>query len=118
MSSMPSNAIQILSSVDSGVIPQNLPLPSRERSPNLTIHRRTASHHGDALRTLGHAAEYLVSSRAFSIEQPETMADREAAQILVGLSRQVFEEYARINSQHHSVIDWIMNRAARIYGAA
>jgi hypothetical protein len=118
MSSMPSNAIQTLPPVDSDVIPQSLPLPSWQRSPDLTIHRRTASHHGDALRMLGHAAEYLVSSRAFSIEQPKTMADREAAQIVVGLSRQVFEEYARINSQRHPVTDWIMKRAVRIYGAA
>jgi len=114
---MPSNAIPILPSVDSDVIPQTLSVSSWQRSSDLTIHRRTASHHGDALRTLGHAAEYLVSSRAFSIERPETMADREAAQILVGLSRQVFEEYARINSQHHPVTDWIMKRAVRIYGA-
>ena len=89
-----------------------------QRAPDLTVHRRTVSHHGRALRTLGHAAEYLVNSRAFSIERPGTIADSEAVRILMRLSREVFEEYAAITSQHHTVTDWIMNRAIRIYGAA
>ena len=71
-----------------------------------------------ALRTLGHAAEYLVNSRASSIERPVTGEDREAVRILMRQSREVFEEYAAITSQQHPVVDWIVNRAIRIYGAA
>ena len=118
MSSTPSSAIPRLSSLDSDVMPQSLSLSSWRRTPDLTIHRRAVSHHGHALRTLGHAAEYLITSRAFSIERPETIADREAVQILMRLSREIFEEHAAITSQHHPVTDWIMNRAIRIYGAA
>jgi hypothetical protein len=118
MSSTPSGAIPRSSSVDSDEKPQSLSLSLWQRAPDLTVHRRTVSHHGRALRTLGHAAEYLVNSRAFSIERPGTIADSEAVRILMRLSREVFEEYAAITSQHHTVTDWIMNRAIRIYGAA
>src|SRR5438309_1364373 len=55
----------------------------------LTIHRRTASHHGSTLRTLGHAAEYLAASRAACIEVVDAAAEREAIHILMRLSRQV-----------------------------
>ena len=99
-------------------MPKSLSLSSWQRCPDLTIHRCTVSHHGQALRTLGHAAEYLVNSRAFSIERPVTREDREAVRILMRQSREVFEEYAAITSQQHPVVDWIVNRAIRIYGAA
>jgi hypothetical protein len=87
-------------------------------SGNVTIHRLTESHHGGTLRTLGHAAEYLIATRAIAFDQPETKADREALRILRELSRRVFDEYAERSRQHHPVTDWIMSQAVRVYGSA
>lgn len=81
-----------------------------------TIHRRTKSHHGAALRILGHAAEYL-SARPFAVESPDA-GDLKAAHILMRLSREVFDDYASSTRRHHPVADWIMDQAVRIYGAA
>lgn len=85
---------------------------------SLTVLSQSRSHHGDSLRMLGHAAEYLVDSRMFSPEIPETMGDREAVHILMRVRREVFDEYAVIADRRHSVTDWGMGRAVRIYGAA
>jgi hypothetical protein len=90
---------------------------SRYGVPDLTIHRRSVSHHGDTLRILGHAAEYLINSRLFSPEIMES-DDREAIRILTCLSRQVFDEYAVISSHHHPIADWVMGKAVRVYGTA
>jgi hypothetical protein len=90
---------------------------SSEKRRQLTIHRRTISHHGSTLRILGHAAEYLTDLQTLSIESPDA-GDCEAIHILMRLSREVFDEYAQLTRQHHPVTDWIMNRAIRVYGAA
>jgi hypothetical protein len=104
---------------DPGVLPRSLSIGSpRYSQPDLTIHRRTESHHGRALRTLGHAAEYLVDTRSTSISRAEAAADQQAVRILMRLSREVFEEYAALTMHHHPVTDWVMSRAVRIYGAA
>lgn len=84
----------------------------------MTIHRRSSSHHGDTLRKLGHAAEYLVNSRMFSPEIVETAGDREAVHILMRLSSEIFDEYAIIGTQRHPIADWVMETAVRMYGAA
>ena len=81
-----------------------------------TIHRRSRSHHGATLRTLGHAAEYL-ATRSFSIESPDA-GDRQAIHILIRLSREIFDDYASLTQRHHPVTDWIMGQAVRLYGAA
>ena len=91
---------------------------SRCQYPDLTIHRHTETHHGRTLRTLGHAAEYLVDSRRFSIGPYDTRAENEAVHILMRLSRDLFEEYAVLASPYHPVTDWIMSKAVRVYGAA
>jgi hypothetical protein len=62
-------------------------------SPDLTIHRVTATHHGRTLLMLGHAAEYLVDTRRF-LQATVSDSDNEAVHILMGLSRSVFDEYA------------------------
>jgi hypothetical protein len=104
---------------DPGVLPRSLSIGSpRCGDPDLTIHRRTSSHHGRALRTLGHAAEYLVNTRSTSSTRAEVEVDRQAVRILMRLSREVFEEYATLTMHNHPVTDWVMNRAVRIYGAA
>ncbi|MBS1822236.1 MAG: hypothetical protein JST61_09715 [Acidobacteria bacterium] len=82
----------------------------------LTIHRRSRSHHGATLRTLGHAAEYL-AARSFT-GNVHSASDREAIHVLMRLSRDVFDDYARLTRRHHPVADWIMGQAVRIYGAA
>ena len=91
--------------------------PEPAKEPLRTIHRRTDSHHGSTLRTLGHAAEYLAASEPSPLEHRDA-GDPEAIHILMRLSREVFEEYVRMTQRHHSVIDWMMNQAIRIYGAA
>lgn len=91
---------------------------SRCRYPDLTIHRQTETHHGRALRTLGHAAEYLVDSRRLSLGPFDSCAEREAVHILMRMSREIFGEYATLTSPRHPVTDWIMNKAIRAYGAA
>lgn len=109
--------------------PAPAPLPSRskiaasvtsikESDRKLTIHRRTSSHHGRTLRILGHAAEHLTSSINFSRDNHDTAATLEAIHILLRLSREVFDDYARTNDQHHPVADWLMRQAVRVYGAA
>jgi hypothetical protein len=62
-------------------------------APDLTIHRITETHHGRTLLLLGHAAEYLATSRFLS---GKTMsgAEEEAIHILMTLSRRVFDEHA------------------------
>src|ERR1700754_2198942 len=83
----------------SEALPQSLSVGvSGSRYPDLTIHRQTKSHHGRVLRTLGHAAEYLVDSRRFSIDPCDLHAEQEAVRILMRLSREVFEEYAILTS--------------------
>jgi hypothetical protein len=61
---------------------------------DLTIHRLTRSHHGRTLLMLGHAAEYLVDSRRYLAYGKATDSDNEAVHILMGLSREVFNDYA------------------------
>jgi hypothetical protein len=63
-------------------------------APDLTIHRVTGTHHGRTLLMLGHAAEYLVDSRRFLRRAAVNDSDNEAIHILMGLSRNVFDEYA------------------------
>ena len=63
-------------------------------APDLTIHRVTGTHHGRTLLVLGHAAEYLVDSRRFLQRAAVNDSDNEAIHILMGLSRNVFDEYA------------------------
>jgi hypothetical protein len=63
-------------------------------APDLTIHRVTGTHHGRTLLMLGHAAEYLVDSRRFLQRAAVNDSDNEAIHILMGLSRNVFDEYA------------------------
>jgi hypothetical protein len=64
-------------------------------APDLTIHRVTDTHHGRTLLMLGHAAEYLVHSRRFLHQATDDDSAREAVHLLMGLSRNVFDDYAR-----------------------
>ncbi|WP_263365742.1 hypothetical protein [Edaphobacter bradus] len=83
-------------------------------NPDLTIHRRTKTHHGRTLLTLGHAAEYLVESRRYMMSSGK--ADTEAVHILMRLSREVFEDYVQDVAISKRVEDWVMDQALKIYG--
>lgn len=78
---------------------------------DLTIHRRTDTHHGVTLRLLGHAAEHLVESRRFDLQSSK--ADDEAIHILMHLSREVFEQYAEGVAVRRRFRDWLMEKAVR-----
>ena len=80
---------------------------------DITIHRRTGTHHGATLRILGHAAEYLVDSRKFLTSAGK--ADAEAVYILMRLSREIFEEYAEGVAVGRRLHDWVMDRMVRRY---
>ncbi|MEO6806388.1 MAG: hypothetical protein ABI286_08810 [Edaphobacter sp.] len=100
--------------------PQAFPSFSRDRARSsvgdLTIHRITCTHHGRTLLTLGHAAEYLVNSRQYSMGEYDHNSDREAVHILMELSRSVFEEFAaekpRIDQR---VEDWVVRQTAWLF---
>jgi transposase len=66
------------------------------------------------LLTLGHAAEYLATSRRYSMQAYDREAEVEAIHILLGLSRSVFEEYAERRSLQRRFEDWLIERAVRL----
>ena len=78
---------------------------------DLTIHRITNTHHGRTLLTLGHAAEYLAR---YSTQKYDHEADVEAIHILMGLSREVFEEFAEQTTEKRRVGDWVIERVVRL----
>ena len=69
------------------------PVPGTARKPSARfVRRRGSPQQGHALEMLGHAVEYLVDSRMFLVEQRVVQADRDAMQILMKMSRDVFSE--------------------------
>jgi hypothetical protein len=85
------------------------------RAGDLTIHRITSTHHGRTLLMLGRAAEYLVNSRRYTTQRFDREADAEAAHILMGLSRSVFEEFAERRTLTRQFEDWLIERAVRLF---
>jgi hypothetical protein len=81
---------------------------------DLTIHRITETHHGRTLLTLGHAAEYLVNSRRYSTQGFDHEANVEAIHILMGLSRDVFEEFAGQRARNRR-FEWVIEQAVRLF---
>jgi hypothetical protein len=81
---------------------------------DLTIHRITDTHHGRTLLTLGHAAEYLESSRRYSTRKMDREAEVEAIHLLMAASRAVFEEYAERPSIRRRLEDWVVERTVRV----
>ena len=82
---------------------------------DLTIHRITKTHHGRTLLTLGHAAEYLANSRRYSTQEFDHGADVEAIHILMGLSREVFEEFAERRTLSRRFEQWLIEPAVRLF---
>ena len=99
---------------------QGFPSLSQNKSAggDLTIHRITQTHHGRTLLTLGHAAEYLANSRKYSTQKVDYQANVEAVQILMELSRRVFEEYANRKALSRRVEDWVIEQTVGIVETA
>jgi hypothetical protein len=85
------------------------------RVGDLTIHRITSTHHGRTLLTLGHAAEYLASSRRYSTEKVDHGANVEAIHTLMELSRSVFDEFAERRVVSRRLEDWLIDRAVQLF---
>jgi hypothetical protein len=75
---------------------------------DLTIHRVTSTHHGRTLLMLGHAAEYLATSRRFSTEKVNHAANVEAIHILMELSRSIFDDFAERRTLNQRLQDWVV----------
>jgi hypothetical protein len=84
------------------------------RVGDLTIHRITATHHGRTLLMLGHAAEHLANSRRYTMGKVDQASNGEAIHILMGLSREVFEEFAERRPLSRRFQDWLVERAVRL----
>lgn len=69
--------------------------------------RRPTREQGRALEILGHAVEYLIDTRMFYADHPDSRADGEAAWILTHASREVFEECAEIVSFPDRIRRWL-----------
>jgi hypothetical protein len=100
---MPSRKAQAYPSLSQGRAATN--------AGDLTIHRITGTHHGRTLLTLGHAAEYLASSRRYSTEKVDHAANIEAIHILMELSRDVFEDFAERRELNRRFQDWLIEGA-------
>jgi hypothetical protein len=87
----------------------------RSRAGDLTIHRITSTHHGRTLLTLGHAAEYLETSRRYSTEKVDHAANVEAIHILMELSRSVFDDFAERRTVGRRFEEWLVDRAVRLF---
>lgn len=66
-------------------------VPNRDL-PSPAIRRLADIEQGHALKILRLAVEYLVDSRMFFVDEPAIKADRDATNILMRLSREVFSE--------------------------
>ena len=86
--------------------------------PDLTIHRIRRTHHGRTLLLLGHAAEHLAEPRISLHAKPETPSDprstEDAIHILLRLSREVFDEYAALDTPSESFDQLIFGLATRL----
>lgn len=62
------------------------------------VRRRGSPQQGRALETLGHAVEYLIDSRMFQLGDTSRENETEAVQVLMRLSRLVFNECPEVVS--------------------
>jgi hypothetical protein len=108
------NRPTVVASRKAGSIPSLLEGREATHAGDLTIHRITKTHHGRTLLTLGHAAEYLVNSRRYSMEGFDYEAHADAIHLLMGLSRSVFDEIAERRTLHERFQDWLVERIVRV----
>jgi hypothetical protein len=74
------------------------------------VRRRSSAAQGRALETLGHAIEYLIDSRLWRGRDYDPKSDREAIQILMRLSREVFSECPEVISLRRRFGVWVSER--------
>lgn len=74
------------------------------------VRRRASRSQGQALETLGHAVEYLVDSRLFTMDQSAAASDAAAAQLLMRASRAVFAECPEVISIQRRLHLWLVDR--------
>lgn len=87
--------------------------PGRADAPSShTVVRRGTAEQGRALEALGHAVEYLVDSRLFTLDQAAVRSDDEAVQIMMRLSRAVFAECPEVVSVRRKLRMWLVERLA------
>ena len=79
---------------------QPAPAPRRRASPS----------QGRALEALGHAVEYLVDSRLFTLDESAAASDAAAAQLLMRASRAVFAECPEVISLQRRLRLWLVDR--------
>jgi hypothetical protein len=72
-----------------------------------SVRRRPNQCQGRALETIGHAVEYLIDSRMHEGETVTIASHREAVQILMGASRNVFAECAEVVPFGRRFGDWL-----------
>ena len=94
------------------------PTPCREASPTPSrvggfVRRRGSIQQGRALESLGHAVEYLVDSRMFSLDGRDARDEQEAIQILMRMSRAVFAECPEVVSLRRRLGRWVQERLVR-----
>ena len=94
-----------------GPKPQRLNSTDPRRSRE-TVVRRGSREQGRALEALGHAVEYLVDSRLFTLDEAGLQSDSEAIQIMMRLSRAVFAECPEVISLRKRVRMWLVERLA------
>jgi hypothetical protein len=80
----------------------------------LTIYRQSKTHHGRTMLMLGHAAEYLVGNQGLFAAGAESKADAEAVHILMRLSREVFDDYAKSVAVNRPVSYFVMDCLSRL----
>lgn len=103
----------IPSKIDPRTTPERRATPRGPDRRLTLIRRRGTMAQGRALETLGHAVEYLVDTRMFHIEAFNAVDEREAVQILMRASRQVFSECPEVVSLRKRLKRWVAKRMGR-----
>lgn len=86
------------------------PRQAPERVSGGAVTRRGTVEQGRALEVLGHAVEYLVDSRLFTLDEGTLKSDGEAVQIMMRLSRAVFAECPQVISGRRPLKLWLVGQ--------
>jgi hypothetical protein len=96
--------------IDPRTTPDRRQTPRGDERRVQLIRRRGTIVQGRALETLGHAVEYLVDTRMFHIEAFNADNEKEAVQILMRCSREVFSECPEVITLRKRVQRWWAKR--------
>ncbi len=88
------------------------PQPPAPTASAAHVRRRGSLEQGRALETLGHAVEYLIDGGMFNRET-DTSANQAAIQILMRLSRAVFQECPEVMPVRRRLGQWGQRVVAR-----